>query len=552
MIRAVTSPRPVLRQVWVLALPVILANLLQSLVNVVDVFMAGRLGPVEIAAVGMGNAVRMLVLVMILSVTAGSQALAAQARGAGDPERLSTVTRQTLSLALLLSSLLGLVGIFAAEPVLAFLNSDGDPRAVELGADYLAILFAGTLFLTGNFAINSLMQGAGDTVTPLYLSAGVNVLNVVFNFLLIFGPGPLPALGVPGAALGTVLSRAAGVAAGLLLLYSGRNVVRILPGTYRPDLGMFRDLLSIGVPSGLQGLVRNGAQLMVLRIVTSTAAGTYGAAALAIGLQVESLAFMPGLAFSVAATSLVGQSLGAWQPRDAERRGAAALLLGVLVMSAIAVPLYVFAPLLVTLFDPSAHPTVVSAGASYIRINALAQPVLAVAMILSGALRGAGDTRPALVGTLLGRWFTVVPLAWLLALPLGLGVEGVWWSLFVGTTVQALWIALRWRSRRWQGVALRKSELWRRHLRALDEGTATRFLREVRTPLMARPGAREVLEPDGVRYLAPGAEEVRVRFGGPAGWELREGTLLGADAAAPDGRPERPPAPAAAVQRLRP
>ena len=312
---------PLLRQVWRLALPVIFTNLLMASVNIADVFMVGRLGPIEIAAVGIANTVRLLVLVAILSVSAGAMALAAQAKGARDPKRLSFVVRQSLSLLTLAGLVFSVFGWLGAEPILRFLNSDGDPQAVVLGTGYLKLLFLGTVFLAGNFAVGNLMQGAGDTVTPLQLSIGVNVLNILFNYLLIFGPGPLPALGVEGAALGTIAARALGMAAGVALFYSGRNVITLLPGSYLPHWGMFRDILAIGIPSGLQGLVRNSTGLLLVRIVTSTAAGSYGAAALAIGLQIESLAFMPGLAVNIAATSLVGQSLGAWQVTEARKRG---------------------------------------------------------------------------------------------------------------------------------------------------------------------------------------------------------------------------------------
>ncbi len=492
--------RALLRQVSTLALPVIFTNVLQSLVNVVDVFMAGRLGPIEIAAVGMGNTVRLFVFIGILAVTSGSMALAAQARGARDNAELSFVARQSLSLTVLLALVLSTVGYFAAEPLLSFLNSGGDPRAVVLGTDYLQLIFIGTVFLVGTFSLSSLMQGAGDTVTPMVVAIGMNVLNIFFNWLFMFGPGPLPAWGVAGAALGTLSARFIGISVLIYLLYSGRNVVTILPGSYKPDWAMFRDLLAIGVPSGLQGMVRNSAQLFVTRIVTSTAAGTYGASALAIGLQIESLAFMPGIAVSVAATSLVGQSLGRWQVDDARERGNAALFFGALVMSAVAVPLFVFAPQLVTLFDPSAHPTVVTAGTSYLRINALAQPILAFAMVLNGALRGAGDTRPGLIGTLLGRWGVVLPLAYLFALPLGLGVTGVWWALVAGTSVQALYISLRWFRGRWTGVALRKSRLYRLHLKQLPDAIRTRFLDDVRAPLLALEDTSEIIEAERVRY----------------------------------------------------
>jgi putative MATE family efflux protein len=508
---ALTRYLPIARDVWRLALPVIFTNLLLTMVNIVDLFMVGRLGPIEIAAVGMSNTVRLLVMIGSLAVTAGAMALAAQAQGARDPAQLSFVTRQTLSLTVLLALALGVAGYLASEPLLTFLNSGGDPRAVELGTGYLQLLFLGTVFLLANFAISSLMQGAGDTVTPLYLSIGINLSNIAFNYAFIFGLGPIPAMGVTGAAIGTITARMLGALAGLIILYSGKNVVRLLPGSYRPNWPMFRDILSIGIPSGLQGIVRNSAQILVVSIVTSTAAGTYGAAALAIGLQIESLAFMPGLAISVAATSLVGQALGAWQLDEARRRGNAAIALGVVVMSVLAAPLIVFAPTLVRLFDPSAHPVVIEAGTSYLRINALSMPILAIAMVTNGALRGAGDTKPGLIGNLLGRWLTVVPLAALFGLTLGWGVVGVWWALVIGTAVSALYVLWRWRSRKWVEVALHKSKLYRFHLKTLSPQRQQRYLQDVRAPLMALGSVTEHVDEEGVRYRLENGE-VAVRF----------------------------------------
>lgn len=492
--------------VWRLSLPVIIANLLQSLVNVTAVFMAGRLGPVEIAAIGMASSVNMLILVGFMSITAGSMTLAAQAIGARNRAELSRVARQSISLGVVMWLVLGSVGLLAARPLLAFLNGAGDPLAVQLGSQYLQIMFAGIVFLVLNLTFSALMQGAGDTVTPLLIAAGMNVVNVALNFALMFGAGPFPELGVPGAALGTIIARALGVAAGLWVLYSGRNIVRILPGSYRPDWPAFREILSIGIPSGLQGIVRNSAQMLVLRTVTATTAGTFGASALAIGLQIESLAFMPGLAISVAATSLVGAALGGWQLQEARQRGNAATLLGVAVMTLIAIPVMVFAPQLLLLFDPSAHPTVQSAGISYIRINGLALPLLALSMVGNGALRGAGDTTPGMWGAIISRWLVVVPLAWFLALRLDYGVDGVWWALAIGTLIQAAFVFLHWRSRHWKKVSLRRSHLWRTHLRHLPQDLQRRFLDEVKAPLMALGSTSELINERGVIYRLPEGE----------------------------------------------
>lgn len=501
----------IVREVWRLALPVIFTNLLQSLVEVIDVFMVGRLGPIAIAAVGMSSAIRFLILVMMLSVAAGSMTMIAQAKGARDPVRMSFVTRQAISSGILISIVLTVAGYFLANPLLRLANSGGDPEAVVLGTQYLQLLFLGTPFLILNMVFNRLMQGAGDTVTPLILTGSLNVLNTLFNFIFIFGIGPVPALGVTGAALGTILARAIGVFVVFYIIYSGRNVIKLLPGSYRPDWQMFKDIFNIGVPSGIQGVFRNGSRLLVLGILTSTEVGTYGAAAMAIGFQVESLVFMPGLALNVAATSLVGQSLGKWQPQEARQRGNIAIGIGLAIMIVLATPIIYFASTIVRLFDPSAHPIVMETGITYLHINTVFLPLAAIAMVANGALRGAGDSFPGMVSTMMTRGVIAVALAWILAFPVGLGSLGVWIALVVGIILDALYMWVRWQRDTWLDVALRKSEIYRRHLRHLPEPIQQQYLREVRAPHMAVPATVEVVDDEGVTYRSP-EERVRYRF----------------------------------------
>lgn len=491
-----------------LALPVVFTNLLQTLVNVADVVMVGRLGPIEVAAVGMGQMVRMLLMVGVLSVTTGAMVLAAQARGAYDDARLSTVARQALTLAVLFGAALGTLGYLSAEPLLRFMSSGASAEAVSLGTSFLRILFVGAPLMALTFSVTQLMQGAGDTLTPLVLVGSINVLNVAFNALFIFGPGPFPALGVDGAAYGTVAARAIGVVAGVWLLASGRNVVRLGRGSFLPYWPMVRTMVGIGVPAGTQGVLQNVSSLLVMRIVTSTSAGAYGAAAMSIGMQVASLGFMPGVAVSVAATSLVGQAIGAWRPDLARLRGNLSIVLGMIIMALPALPMVVFAPQIVRLFEPSAHPIVVEGGASFLRIHGAAQPLVAITIVASGALRGAGDTMAALIAAVIGRALLVVPLAYFLALVLGFELAGVWWGLLVGVLLQGALVLQRWRGRGWLDVALRTSELYRVHLRRLTPPERARYLTEVRTPLMAWVGAREHVEPEGVRYASRDGEVI--------------------------------------------
>jgi len=503
--------RDILRQVSLLALPVILTNLLETVVTVVDTLMVGRLGPIAIAAVGMGNFIRVLILVLVLSVAGGAMSLISQAKGARDPERMSFVTRQAISSGVLLSLFMTAGGLLLAQPLLKLANSGGDPEAVVLGTQFLHVLFLGMPFLVLNNVFNRLMQGAGDTITPLILTGSLNLFNILFNFIFIFGIGPVPAFGVTGAAIGTVIARGIGVALAFVIVYSGKNIIKILPGTYRPNWRMFADIFSIGVPSGIQGVFRNGSRILVLSIVTSTEVGTYGAAALAIGTQVESLAFMPVLGINVAATSLVGQALGSWQTKEARRRGNTAIILGIALMTVLTTPIVIFAPAIVRLFDPSTHPVLLRTGTAYLRINTVALPISAIAMVANGALRGAGDSFPAMISTMFNRAIVTLAVAYVFAFPLGFGATGVWAALVVGTVLDALYMWWRWRGKTWFKVALHKTEVYRQHLRYLPPEIQQQYLREIRTPLMAEPTAQEKVEVDGVVYVLPD-REVKIHF----------------------------------------
>lgn len=498
-----TSQLRLLKQVWRLAMPVMLANILQTLVEVIDVFMVGRISPMAIAAVGMSNTIRMLVMVMILSVAAGSMSLIAQAKGGRDSQRMSYVTRQAISSGIMMSIAIGAIGFLLAQSLLSLTNSGGDPQAVILGTPYLRLIFLGTPFLALNVILNRMMQGAGDTLTPLYLTGSLNLMNIVFNYLLIFGIGPFPELGLTGAAIGTVTARGIGVLIAIAIMYSGKNVIHILPGSYRPDWQMFRDIFSIGVPSGIQGVFRNGSRLLVISIVTSTEVATFGAAAIAIGYQVQALAIFPVLGINIAGTNLVGEALGRWQTDEARQRGNMTLMLGVVIMFMLALPMVIFAPAIVSAFDPSSHPVVAEAGVSFLRITSLVLPLSALAMVANGNLRGAGDTIPGMISTFITRATMTIGISYTLALVLDIGSVGVWIGIAAGMGLDALYMGWRWRSNIWMRVALQKSEVYRQHLRNLPPIVRERYLEEVRAHYMFLDGTQEQVEQNAVRYTGP-------------------------------------------------
>lgn len=473
--------------------------------------MIGRLGPLPIAAVGMSNTIRIVVLITMLSVSGGAMSLMAQAKGSRDPNRMSFVTRQSIVSGLMLSVLIALVGILLTPILLNFMNSGNDPEVVELGTWYLYVTFLATPFILLNFTANRLMQGAGDMKTPLVLTIILVLLNVIFNYIFIFGYGPVPAFGIVGAAIGMMIARAIIAVLQIVIFYSGKNIVKILEGTWKPNKILIKDILNIGVPSGIAGIFRHGSIIVVMSIITATTLGTLGAAALAICLQIESIAATIGVGLNITATALVGQQLGKWQPNEAYRIGNIMTYLCFTVMVILVIPMIIWSEELILLFDPSANAEILKGGISYLHSNTYFLPVSAFAILLTGALRGAGDTKPPMVSTIVGRNLITIGLAYLFVYPLDLDYMGVWYAIILGRFVDAIYLWLVWRAKDWRLVALKKSEIYRTHLKDLSREKIIAFLHQFRTPQMALSKTLEVVTPNGVKYVRPDST-VEVEF----------------------------------------
>lgn len=429
-----------------LGTPIVLSNLLAWAVSFSDVLMVSRLGEAALAGLGMATQIFFLVVIFILAVTTGTMALVARFKGAGDVAMASHVFRQSILLAAGQSVVMSAVGILLAPVLMRALGATPDVAAA--GTTYLRILFAGIITVNLDFTIASTFRGAGDSLTPLRIMGYVVVLNVVGNLVLIFGLGPIPALGVAGAALSTVLSRGVGAWLGWRRLRSGSGGWAFVPGSWRPDFGMIRRVLRIGVPSAVEGLMRAGSGVAFLGIIARTGPGAAAVAAHTVGMQLEAFARMPSFGISVGATSLVGQRLGAGDAEAAERAGWASVEVGMWLMLVLATVLYLLARPVAGLF--SNDPVTIELAVAYLRILALAQPLFLTAVVMTGALRGGGDTRFPMWVSLLSGWVFLLPLAYGLAVGIGLGPQAAWVAQAGNYALSALLVTLRFRGGRWR------------------------------------------------------------------------------------------------------
>ncbi len=450
-----TGGRALRKEIWRLAWPVIVANLLQVLTTTVDLIMVGRLGVAEVAAVGIGSNLVFFATTVMIGVTAGTVALVARSVGARNLKEGDHFLLQSLIAGVLLSIPMTLVGVlFAGAIVAPFspppLPGDTGPSVQALATDYTGTLFFSMPFLFIIFIANAGLRAAGDMRTPLVVGVVENVLNFVINVNLIFGGFGFPALGVKGAAIGTSIAYFTGAVLYLGLFVDHR--VRIGINRERPFVNWptIRRALKIGLPAAAEQFAfQLGIIIWIVMVVTF---GENALAAHQIGLRIQSFAFMPGFGLSIASATLVGQNLGAKLPEEADRSARESTKLSILVMGVIAAFNFVFAPWIAYAFTGpgEAH----DLSVLFIRLHALSIPAVGIFFTLSGSLRGAGDTRWPLYASLAGTYAVRLPLSFVLGYVLGLGIGGVWAALPVEYYLRSAIVLPRFNSGAWKATVV--------------------------------------------------------------------------------------------------
>lgn len=426
-----------------MAWPTVLTNLLQSTVGLTDVKVVGTLGATAVAAATTGHRVFFALQAVLMGVSAGTTALVARAWGAGDPAEAARVLRSSLQLGIAIALVMTLIGVGGAGPFASFFGLSGE--AQELAAIYMRWISAFASVFALGFVLTSALRAAGDARTPLLIGAVANLTNVLCLYLLVYGGWGFPKLGVKGAALSGGIAFSCAGALYVWLWSSGR--LRLAPTA--ADAGSsqrMRSVLHIGTPAAIEQLVVQ-AGFITFTLIISRYYGTAALAAYGIGVQILSVSFVIGFGFSVAASTLVGQHLGAGDPARAAHSGWRAMVLAVAAMSVLSLGIVHFA-------QPIAHqmiddPAVERLTAVFIEILGLAQPLMAIDFALSGALRGAGDTRFPLFttfsGLILGRVLSAAIFAWR-----GLPVEWIYGALLADYSIKCCLLVWRFRSGKWQ------------------------------------------------------------------------------------------------------
>jgi putative MATE family efflux protein len=432
------------RAILLLAVPMVLEMVLESLFAVVDVFWVAHLGANAVATVGLTESLLSLVFAVGLGLSLSTTAMVARRIGEKDPAGAAVAGVQAIALGLAVSLAIGAPCLLFAPHLLRLMGAS--PEIVAVGSGYARIALGGSGVLLLLFLNNAIFRGTGDAAIAMRILWVSNIINLVLDPCFIFGLGPFPRLGVTGAAVATITGRSIGVVYQFYRLLHGTERIRILRRQIRINLHVLLRLARVSLTGILQFAIAHTSWIGLVRIVSM-----FGAAALAgytIAIRIVIFAILPAWGLSNAAATLVGQNLGAKQPERAEQSVWRTGIYNMLFLGSVGVLFIFFAEPLIRLF--SHDPAVVPLGAACLRIVSYGNIGYAYGMVMLQAFNGAGDTVTPTFVYLFGFWLLEIPLAYWLAIPAHLRSNGVFIAIVIAETAIAGASAILFKRGRWK------------------------------------------------------------------------------------------------------
>lgn len=438
-----------------IAWPSLIELLLTQLASMVDMMMVGQLGSAALSAVGLTTQPKFLLMTLVMSLNVGATAMVARHKGAGNKDKAFLTLRQALMMNFIIAVLMSVIGVAAAEPLVVFMGAQSD--TVKDATIYLQIQMAGFISVGITSTITSCLRGAGDSRTAMIYNVTANVVNVILNYLLIYGKFGFPRMEVAGASLATILGQFVAMFMALyaVMKKNDKQYLQLhIKDGFRPDFAALKDIIQIGLPAMLEQLVmRTG---MIIFAKTVAGLGTVAYATHQVCMNILSMSFMLGQAFAVSSTSLVGQSLGKKRSDMAKVYASRVSRIGFVFSFILGIVFLVFGKQIVMLYSNETE--VIETGAVMLRYVALVQPFQGAQFILAGALRGAGDTKVTAMITFLTVLLVRTSVAILLVNVIGIGLSGAWIAVAVDQLLRSALVFARYRTGRWMYKRLKPEE----------------------------------------------------------------------------------------------
>ncbi len=411
----------ILKSLVKLSVPIILANILATAYQITDAFWVGRLGKDAVAAVSLSWPIMFLVVALGGGLAMAGTILAGQYKGQADHKMIDFISGQTITMVATVAVILSALAYFITPFLVSLMHAESN--VYWQAVSYLRISFIGMIAIFGTATFQSLMRGVGDVKTPVYIIFGTVCLNFLLDPLFMFGWKFIPALGVSGVAIATVMTEALAAIIGFSLLFSGKYGIHLKLKNLKPDWASFKRIFKIGFPSSIEQSMRAiGMAAMTLLVAHF---GTIVLAAYGVGGRMFSFVIIPAMGLSIATSTMVAQNIGAGQIERAQKIAKTSAYLGFWSLSLVGVLMFLVARPLSVFFIPGEN-EVIHLSTLFIQMIAMSFGFMAVAQILTGTLRGAGDTMSAMILAIVSFWVFQFPLAFILSKFTPLAELGIW------------------------------------------------------------------------------------------------------------------------------
>jgi putative MATE family efflux protein len=433
-----------------LAWPSIMEQILEMMVGMVSTIFMGRIGTDAVAAVGMVNMLNGFLQTVFFGLSMGTTVIVARVIGEGNKEEAKRTLIQSIYMAGVVGILLAVSGKLFAVPLLKLFFGGANIKVFNMALSYFGIILLNLPFFVMDITVSGAMRGAGDTKTPMVITGIVNVLNVILNAVLIFGVQALhiPAMGVVGSAIAVTISRIVSVTARIIVLYARKGLKLNL--SFKDDYSikpkLMKRIINIGIPGFIEQAVMQGG-FLILEVVIVTM-GTTALAAYQVGINVNSLAFFPVFGFSIANTTLVGQSLGERKLKKAELYSYESLKITMIMAFVIGILMIIFAKQLASIF--SNDPSVIKESVGIIYTFGVIEPMLAILNICSATLKAAGDIMFVMTTSIVGLWSCRVLLSFGLNHVFAMGMKAVMIGIFFDFSSRSIMYLVRMNKGEWK------------------------------------------------------------------------------------------------------
>ncbi len=447
--------------IFLLAVPMILEMMMESIFGIVDIFFVSHLGSDAVAVVGLTESMLAIVFALGIGLSIGATATVSRRTGENDPEGAARSAAHAIYLGVAVSLILSAVGITFAPQFLRALGAEA--QVVNMGVPFTRIMLGGNFVIVFLFLLNAIFRGAGDASVAMRVLFWANLINIFLSPCFVFGPDifgvlhlnppawlllhwPFPRLDVMGAAVGTTIGRGFGVALAASYLLRGSGRITLKKPHWKFDREILSNLVRIAAPAILQLIISTASWSVLVRVVAGF--GSEAIAGYVIGLRVIIFVLLPAAGLSNAASTLVGQNLGANKPERAEASVWRAAWINAAFLSSVGLILLLFSRTIVGWF--TLEPPVLEYGASALHIVSLGFLFYGFGMVLEGAFNGAGDTWTPTYLNLFTFWILEIPLAYVLSYHFGFGPKGVFWAIMVAFSVLAVLSATLFRRGKWK------------------------------------------------------------------------------------------------------